>query len=136
MEKEYKISLMIGQEFYEQLTGYGKELYQKEGNNFQVTFPVVSEKGVTIADCIPIFVESVYLDYNPRYETDNAKVVKSELYKLGKTEDVFNLLISIQYPEIVEEFHEMLVFSKKELSENQFRFELVGDQSMFASTFA
>lgn len=131
MKEGFQCRLVIGRPHYEQLTEEGKSLYELTPLGMQVTFPVILNEGVTLADCIPAFVESVYVEVNPKYDVKETTIVKSELYKLGKTEEVFNLLVTIQYPKEEKPFHELLVFEQLELTDEIFSFSLIGDQTMF-----
>lgn len=127
----YECKLILPGKYYIQLTEEGKQLYSEKENGMEVTFPVDFMDGVTLADCVPAFVESVYLEFNSKYEIKEDTKVKCELYKLGKTQEVFNLLVSIRYPQHDKEFYELLIFNTVELSDKCFTFELIGDQTMF-----
>lgn len=130
-EKMFECKLVLPGKYYIQLTEEGKQLYEECSMGMEVTFPVELIDGITLADCIPSFVESVYLEFNPKYEITEDTKVACELYKLGKTDEVFNLLVTITYPESDKEFHELLIFSQIELTDDCFTFELMGDQTMF-----
>lgn len=130
-EKMFECKLVLPGKYYVQLTEEGKQLYEECSTGMEVTFPVELSDGITLADCVPAFVESVYLEFNPKYEITEYTKVACELYKLGKTDEVFNLLVTITYPESDKEFHELLIFNQVELTEDCFTFELMGDQTMF-----
>lgn len=130
-EKMFECKLVLPGKYYVQLTEDGKQLYEECSTGMEVTFPVELSDGITLADCVPAFVESVYLEFNPKYEITEYTKVACELYKLGKTDEVFNLLVTITYPESDKEFHELLIFNQVELTDDCFTFELMGDQTMF-----
>lgn len=130
-EKMFECKLVLPGKYYVQLTEEGKQLYEECQVGMKVTFPVELIDGITLADCVPAFVESVYLEFNPKYEITEDIKVACELYKLGKTDEVFNLLVTITYPESDKEFHELLIFNQVELTDDCFTFELMGDQTMF-----
>ena len=92
-----------------------------------VQFPVQLPDGITVAYSVTGSIVKVYLEYNPLYDTTIASSIKTELYKLGKKENVFNVLVTIQYPESDKEFHELLIFNRVELTDESFVFELIGD---------
>ncbi|WP_310603349.1 hypothetical protein [Anaerosporobacter sp.] len=130
-EHVFECKLVLPRKYYVQLAEEGKQLYEESPNGMEVAFPVELTEGITLADCVPAFVESVYLEFNPKYEITDSTEVTCELYKLGKTDEVFNLLVTITYPESEKEFHELLIFHQVELTEDCFTFELMGDQTMF-----
>lgn len=130
-DKMFECKLVLPGKYYVQLTDEGKQLYEEGQKGMEVAFPVKFIDGVTLADCVPAFVESVYLEFNPKYEISEDTNVKCELYKLGKTDEVFNLLVTISYPESDKEFYELLIFNQVELTDDCFTFELMGDQTMF-----
>lgn len=130
-DKMFECKLVLPGKYFVQLTDDGKQLYEEGHNGMEVTFPVEFINGVTLADCVPAFVESVYLEFNSKYEIAEDTDVKCELYKLGKTNEVFNLLVTISYPQSDKEFYELLIFKQVDLTDDCFTFELMGDQTMF-----
>ena len=130
-DNTFMCKLILPSKYYIQLTEEGRLLYEEDSIGMQMTLPMSIKDGITLADCIPAFVESIYLEFNPKYLITEDTKVKSELYKLGKTDEVFNLLVTITYPESDKEFFELLVFRQIELSDYLFSFELIGDQTMF-----
>jgi len=123
------LKLYLDRKHYEQLSEEGKSLYQNADDSLSVTFPTFLSDGVTLADCVLAFVESVYLEVNPKYGIQKETTVKSELYKLGNKDQVFNLLVT--FGEKKEEQHEILIFKRENLNDTEFAFSLVGDQTMF-----
>ncbi len=131
IDNSFTCQLIIPHKYYIQLSEEGKKLYEEDRLGMKVALPMKLKDGITLADCIPAFIETVYLELNPKYRVTEDTLVRCELYKLGKTDEVFNLMISITYPESEKEFHELLIFHQVELSERLFCFELMGDQTMF-----
>ncbi len=133
MEKDntFTCKLILPSKYYIQLNDEGKKLYEESSLGMQVELPIELTKGITLADCIPAFVESAYLELNPKYALTEATKVKCELYKLGKTDEVFNLLVSITYPKSDKVCYELLIFHQVDLSQRTFTFQLMGDQTMF-----
>lgn len=125
--------MYLGKKQYQALSQEGKLLYTCDELGIYTELPALISDGVTLGECVIAMVEAAYLEVNPNYQIGADSKVVCEPYKLGTTEKVFNLLVTIQYAE--EDFktdhHEMLVFQEKELSQNKFSFELVGDQTMF-----
>lgn len=127
-----KLKLYLERKYFEQLSEEGKSLYNRQEDSLSVEFPAVIEDGLTLADCVPAFIESVYLEMNPKYALGGKNVsVSSELYKLGQTDEVFNLLVTMQYEDEKEPKHEILIFQQEELTDDTFSFSLVGDQTFF-----
>ena len=67
-EKLFECKLVLPGKYYVQLTEEGKQLYDECPIGMEVTFPVELIDGITLADCIPAFVESVYLEFNMRLQ--------------------------------------------------------------------
>lgn len=121
------LKLYIDRKYYEELSEEGKSLYEDAKRNPNVTFPTFLAEGATLADCVRAFIESVYLEVNPKYGIKEKTFVKSELYKLGKEDQVFNLLVTFGE----EKEHELLIFRREKLTDVEFSFSLIGDQTMF-----
>lgn len=131
MEKELTCKMYLSSKFYHQLSEEGKELYELTPNGYCAEFPMIFEDGITLGNCVVSFCEVAYVHLNPKYDIDRAKEVSCELYKPGKGDETFNILVTIQYSKS-EEFHELLFVQQRELSETVYAFEIVGDQTMFA----
>ncbi|HEX2975624.1 MAG TPA: hypothetical protein VHO68_06775 [Bacteroidales bacterium] len=58
--------------------------------------------------------------------------VKSELYKTGKDDTTFSILVTIEEKDDKEPQHELLLFAQRELTDTSYSFALIGDQTMFA----
>jgi len=125
--------LYLGKSQYKELSQEGKALYITDETGVYVELPAMISSGVTLGECVIAMVEATYLEVNPKYQIADSTKVKCEPYKLGGKQEVFNLLVTIQYAEeaFKEDHHEMLIFHEKELSQDIFSFELVGDQTMF-----
>lgn len=133
MENENLLcKLILAPEFYEELIEEGKGIYTLTENGYETEFPALVGDGITLGDCLRIFCETAYLKKNPRYELTEECTIESELYKLNENGDMFNMMITIHYPNVKDSFHEMLVFESKLLEENLCVFYLKGDQRMFA----
>ena len=125
--------MYVGRKHYKDLDEEHKSLYTQEDSGFCVEFPAVLSDGATLGDSVLALVETTFLEGNSKYEIKEDTKVSTELYKLGKSDVSFNILVTIQYKE--EEYkkkhYEMLVFMEKSLTENCYSFELIGDQTMF-----
>lgn len=124
--------MILGKKFYDQLNEGGQELFEWSGDGYCAGFQAINEDGITLGNCIMSFCEVAYIGLNPKYQVSENTEVKCELYKTGKEETTFSVLVTIKYPEEKKPYHEMLIFAQRELTDTLYSFELVGDQSMFA----
>lgn len=124
--------MYLAPKFYEQLTEEGKQIFDATPQGICAAFPAVVGEGITLANCVMSFCEVAYIGMNPKYETERASAVTCELYKPGKEDATFNILVTIEYPNDKTPHHELLILVQRKLTENLYSFELVGDQSMFA----
>ena len=131
-ENELTCKMILGAKFYEQLNDEGKELFESTSEGFCATFNAILEDGVTLGNCVMSFCEVAYIGLNPKYQANDAASVKCELFKTGKEDTTFSVLVTIEYPGDKEQHHELLVFAQRELTDTIYSFELIGDQTMFA----
>ena len=132
-EKEiFTCKMFLGINFYVQLNDEGKEVFDLTPEGFCETFHPICEDGVTLGNCIMSFCEAAYIELNPKYQVGEETKVKCELYKNGKDDTTFSVLVTIEYREEKNPHHELLIFAQRQLTDSLYSFELVGDQSMFA----
>jgi hypothetical protein len=124
--------MFLGAKFYEQLNNDGKELFESTPEGFCATFTANLKDGITLGNCVMSFCEVAYIALNPKYQVDENTNVKCELYKNGKEDTTFSVLVTIEYPGEHKPNHELLIFAQRELTDSLYSFELVGDQTMFA----
>jgi len=129
--------MYLNKKQYMELSEEGKKLYMTDGSGVYTEFPAMIADGFTLGDCVTAIVETAYLELNPKYQISESTRVKCEQYKLGSTQEVFNLLITIQYEQeqYKDDHNELLMFQERELTEDKFAFELVGDQTMFQMNY-
>ena len=130
-ENELTCKMFLGAKFYEQLNDEGKELFESTPEGFCATFNAILEDGVTLGNCVMSFCEVAYIGLNPKYQVNDATSVKCELFKTGKEDTTFSVLVTIEYPGEKEQHHELLVFAQRDLTDTLYSFDLIGDQTMF-----
>lgn len=132
MPKIFACKMFLGAKFYEQLNDEGKELFENTPEGLCASFTAVLGDGVTLGNCVMSYCEAAYIGLNPKYQIEEKTSVKSELYKTGKEDTTFSVLVTIEYQDDKEPHHELLIFTQRELTDSSYSFELIGDQSMFA----
>lgn len=130
--EEFTCKMFLGKKFYDQLSDEGKEVFEYTTEGFCATFQAICEDGVTLGNCVMSFCEVAYIGLNPKYQVGEKTKVKCELYKNGKDDTTFSVLVTIEYQEDKEMHHELLIFAQRELTDSLYSYELVGDQTMFA----
>lgn len=125
--------LYIPKKYYNELNVEGRSLFIKaeDSNMYFVEFPAGFDRG-DFYEYITAFCEVSLIMLNDKYCITDDTILSCEVFKLGKTNKNFSLLISIKYPDHKNEFHDFLNFNALEEKENYFSFELLGDQTMFA----
>lgn len=131
-KEQFTCKMFLEPKFYEQLNEAGKEIFECTQEGFCAAFPAILEDGVTLGNCVLSFCEVGYVGLNPKYDADHAEYVQCELYKPGKEDTVFQVLVTVKYQNEPECQHDLLLFVQQELSEFLFSFKLIGDQTMFA----
>lgn len=125
--------LYIPAKYYTELNDQGKEMFTKAiDSSLYFTDFSAGFDGGSFYDYITAFCEISLIMLNDKYNITEDTALHSELFKLGKTDKTFSLLITIKYPGSEGEYHDFLSFNKLEESEKYFSFELLGDQTMFA----
>lgn len=124
--------MFLGTKFYEQLNDDGKELFDSTPEGFCATFTAHLKDGITLGNCVMSFCEVAYIALNPKYQAGEDTDVKCELYKNGKEDTTFSVLVTIEYMDDPVPHHELLIFAQRELTNSLYSFELIGDQTMFA----
>lgn len=133
-KKEYTCRMFLGKKFYDELKEEGKELFEATPEGFCASFHAIFEEGITLGNCVMSFCEVAYIGFHPKYQIEEDTEVTCELYKTGKQDKTFSILVTIRYPGDKEPHHELLVFAQRELTDYRYSFELIGDQAMFAIT--
>lgn len=130
-----KIRIYISAEYLSELKPEASEIFieSEKGSKYYAEFPAEIEEQEYLGEYIIACCETLLIMMNPKYEVNENTELNCELLKLGKTEKSFNLLVSIKYPIVNEEFHDILVFQECEVEEFLYSFELLGDQRMFAA---
>lgn len=132
VQNAFTCKMILPDKFYTQLNEEGKQLFEQSLEGFCAVFDAICEEGVTLGNCILSFCEVAYIGLNPKYKVEENTAVKCELYKTGKDDRMFSVLVSIEYQDVKEPYHELLIFAQRELTDSFYSFELVGDQTMFA----
>ncbi len=132
VQEELTCKMLLGKKFYEQLNKEGKKLFETTPEGFCASFQAFLQEGITLGNCVMSFCEVAYIGLNPKYKITEDTEVKCELYKTGREDKTFSILVTIQYQGDKELYHELLIFAQRELTDTLYSFELIGDQTMFA----
>ncbi len=135
MEEVKKIvcTMIIPGDIYMELTDEAKELFIEHGSSYSTEFPADANEGTFLGEFIQAFCEVVLIINNPKYEVTEESNLKTELFKLGQTEDSFCLLIDIVYPGSDKVHHDTLYFQEISQSIGKYTFKLLGDQKLFST---
>ncbi len=135
MEEVKKIicTLLIPRDIYMELNSQIQELFVEDGSFYATDFPADAEEGTFLGEYLQAFCEVVLIMNNEKYEVTNESSLKTELFKLGQTEDSFCMLIDITYPDSDKVYHDALYFQEISQSLGKYCFKLLGDQKLFST---
>jgi len=125
--------LYISSKYHKELNKKSQELFTLDDyGQYYSEFPAPVEDNSYLGEYMIAYLEVAIIMNNPKYNLTPACDLKCELLKLGPKENVFNLLLSITYPNVVNVFHDILIFKEREQHLGFYYFELIGDQTMFS----
>lgn len=126
--------LYIDSSYYRKLNETGQSLFERaiNSNLFYTTFPAELQADSDLVECIIAFCEVTLIALNDVYGITDDTKTSCEIFRFGQSENLFTLLITINYPNDDELYHDMMNFEILEDDENAFRFKLLGDQTLFA----
>lgn len=134
MQGENKIRVYISAEYFSELHADAGEFFQEceTGSKYFAELPADIQEGEYLGESLIACCETLLIMMNPKYEIDEQTELHCELLKLGKAETMFNLLIQIKYPNVENVYHDIMLFQQREIEEDLYAFELIGDQRIFA----
>lgn len=134
MEKLQKIicTLIIPNKYYQELNNDIKEIFIWKDARYYTEFPADVQEESFLGEYIQAFCEVVLIINNPKYGITKECKLHTELLKLGQTEEVFSLLMNIQYKGSNKNYHDILVFQEVSQKLGYYTFELLGDQTVFS----
>lgn len=134
MKKENEIicTLILPRKYYLELSEEIRGIFEEQGGKYQTQFPADAEEDSFLGEYLQAFCEVVLIMNNPKYQVTEQCLVKSQLLKMGSSEEQFSMLVDIKYPEEQDPHNEVLVFQEVSQSLGYYTFELLGDQRIFA----
>lgn len=135
MKQKVTIRLYIPAEYLSELKTEAAQVFTEadRGNRYYVELPAEIQENEYLGEYIIACCETLLIMMNPKYGVDETTELDCELLRLGKTQNVFNLLISIKYPSAEETLHDIMLFRECEIEEFLYSFEFIGDQRIFAA---
>lgn len=132
-QSDFTCRLYIPGSYYKELNADGQALFEKASDSsmYFADFPAGFDGG-DFYEYITAFCEISLIMSNDKYGITDDTHLTCEIYKLGKTDKTFTLLVTIKHPDQTQEHHDLLNFNKLEEKEGYFSFEFLGDQRMFA----
>lgn len=94
-------------------------------------FPAYIDQESALMESIIAFCEISLVMGNLKYQVTETTKLKFDLFKLVKSSKNFSLILTIQYPNIEQEFNEILTFEEVQATDNTYVFRYLGDQTMF-----
>jgi len=126
--------LYIPPKYYIQLEASIQQLFESDDLGFYYSeFPAVVAVDSYLGEYLVAYCEITLIMGNPKYQLSEECNLQCELLKLGQEEHAFNLLITIRYPGVQDNFYDILVFKEREQLLGFYSFELLGDQTMFST---
>ncbi len=126
--------LFIDEKYYKKLNATGKEIFLYDDNCglYYSYFPAEACSEELLYSCIIAYCEITLIGFNNIYGITDEVNLSCDIFRLGSSKQYFSLLITITYPDQIEEFHDMMTFEIIRQTSSSFNFKLLGDQTIFS----